>query len=255
MSIVKPDLISESTLTRNRNGYSVVRVYSVTGLDPASALDPKYQAILTVGVPQYGEYHPTVPGLRVEEVLAVPDSATVVHVHVHYATPGSGNRPPQLGDAPRLSVSAITTQEERSYGVDATGNVFALEATDPSTNVKQPVSVRLAVPQLSIRLLRREDQDPVPAAKAYVGTVNSNKFRNFDVGTLLCAAINAETDDAGKTYLVTYDFQYAPTSWDTLAYFIDPRTGRPKLDSSGNVLAPTVLSVLPSMDFTGLNLP
>jgi hypothetical protein len=256
---VKPDLISESSLTRDRTGYRIVRVYSVSGLDPAGAYDPKLQAMLASGVPQYGEYHPSLPAARVEEVRAIAQGATVVHVHVQYGTP-HGRQPPQVGDAPRLLVSSTVVQRETRYFHGDSG-LEEMSVKSPDDTVTQFVTAKVFVPQSIIRYTKRETSSPDAKAKAYVGTVNNADYKDYAAGTLLCTGIRGESDDGEVTFIVTYEFQYstetdpitsAPLGWKVLAEYVDPRHKAPPATQGSN--GRKSFAVQPSADFSALGI-
>ena len=64
-----------------------------------------------------------------------------------------------------------------------------------------------------------------------VGRINGGKFiTTGDDRQWLCTSITAESNDSGKNFDLTYEFQHKKEGWDPTVIFIDPRTDRPVED-------------------------
>ena len=128
------------------------------------------------------------------------------------------------------TVQGGTTQKDVQGNAITVRHVFPSDHEDPEfagRTITQGADVELSIPQLVLTETRKERATPANTARAYVGSVNQFAIFGGAARTWLCTRIEGTTNDAGATYEVTYEFQYAEQTWDAVVVFRDPNTQRP----------------------------
>lgn len=259
---VKANIIKGETLSEDADGFRSVVVYQVTGLS-GNANARLYNALLADGVPQFGEPHPVIGGIRVSDRQAKPvsgSSTTGVEITITYEALKPESQPPD--DTQPAQVSVGSSLESTVTQLDISGNQILVSHTfvedDEDGNVQtrtrtQGGEVEYQVPSMVLRFTRRESAAPDGKANAYVGKVNSDIFGGQPAHGWLCTRIEGTSDDGGQTYTVTYEFQRNKESWLATVVYIDPETGRPP---PGLVAGQGIkqVQVYEAVPFSGLNL-
>lgn len=212
MTQVSSDLVGNSRLRRDADGFEVERVYLVTGVggDAATRL---YNATIAPGIPQYGDPHPSIPELTVTEITAEPqESGSDVRVTALYSIPNEDEKNETLEDG----VSEATFNISTSLVGDDTSvdiNNELLTATY-QTQVQRLVKygrVDVERPQMSVTFSRIESAVPKLNINRFLGKINSQSWSAYPAKTWLCSAINVR-EDKGK-FEVDYTFTYRPSLW------------------------------------------
>lgn len=91
------------------------------------------------------------------------------------------------------------------------GGIYYKKETAPWNSI----IADMQIPNLTFRFQRREAAPPLNQANNYVGKVNEVTFMGFDPMTVLMTRCEAESQDEGYSYIVTREFQYRQTDYDT----------------------------------------
>jgi hypothetical protein len=263
--MIKPDIIEQSTIKRDKDGYSVDRFYIVDSVG-GKAESRLYTAITKSGVPQFGDGHPTIPGIQVTSVSAAPISNSQIRIGVTYGVPSVDDEQEQQEDTGAnegtASVVLTTAVENEVVYNDINGELLLVTynryATvgDPTSNF-QPTkfygSATVQRPQLQAVFTRTENSLPLSALASHLGKVNSSPWSGYPAKTWLCTSISAN-EDKGK-FEVSYTFNQRDTGWR--AFIVVPLTRAEASDfpldlDSGNGIAR--YDVYESADFNALGL-
>lgn len=233
-------LIEGARFNVSENGDTVTKAYIFEDV-PGNADQQLYNALTDSRVPRYGDPHPVVPGILVTNVDAEPMDAGIVKVLVTYSKPSTRNEPAydtSSGGEERgtLALSATTSEEETKF--DANGAPlkvsFLPSSIDDQGNTVQGkrqdqiATASVMMPHLVLSFSRRERFAPALFAIAMTGMVNRQAIGPLGPQTVLLTRVDANSDDGGASYMVTYEFAYDRRGWNqrTVA-FIDPETGNP----------------------------
>lgn len=259
MAVIK-DII-EGALSRDKDGFRHTRVFIVTDLTgtPSQRL---YKALTTPGVPQFGDGHPSIPGIFALNIQSEPEAKqnTLARVVVDYESPSFDNQSPSEGGTeqePTIQVGSNVTTAKTQKNKDG-NQLFVSLVTSAGVNRDQVGEVDIQIPQSVVQFQRRESGTPLTKSIEYTGAVNSlsvGQTRFFAERTLLCTAIEGQSDDNGRTFTVTYQFQYEPNTWDATLVFQDTETDRAHPDVNlANSNGIKVERVYRERDFRKLNL-
>lgn len=250
----------------SKDGPRATRMYRVSGLlgDSAARL---WWALNAPRVPKYGDLHPVIlnlPVSRVSAVLASEGATNIATVTCEYFYPTGGNlhfaNVDGIRDASLPQLEIVSTVQpartQKAYwmapplgGESSTPMPVWLKwRSDPSLRYPpeegepgpwqyQGGDIDYQIPMMIFRYTRREPSDAYVGNKArqYVGTINelalfgdpNDEGSGDPPRTWLCSRIDGVSDDGGKTYNVTYEFQYNPETWDPVVVFVNPETGKP----------------------------
>lgn len=212
MSIIK-DIISDQSLKRGSEGYEAERVYIVESAGTPEAR--LYSAITTAGIPQFGDPHPVIPDVQVNDITASPVTGAtpnLVKVRVNYAGPS----PEDLIAAGETDVSSgeisfnTSLASELTYR-DINGQFIIVEWRGGTISTKY-AGIEVQRPQLSVRLKRTESALPKSVIENFLGKVNSTSWAGFPPKTWLCTAVDVNEESAGK-FVVDYGFSYKADDW------------------------------------------
>lgn len=224
---VNPDILTGASGNRSATSYEITRVFDVTGLE--AAISGQIEEALThASIPQLGTAHPSATGLVCIKQNAAPlAKANAVRVTCTYGVPEAIDLPPSESEPGIIEVGASLVGKETQ--VDNLGTSLTVDYTgapEPPHSQVQLATVTIEAPQVVLREERRESNDPSAKAVANVGYVNSATIWGYSARTLLCRAIRGVSRDGGDSWVVTYEFQYNPDTWDVTIYFKDDETGR-----------------------------
>jgi hypothetical protein len=260
MIAITEDLVLGAQFTIDKAGGVMLRLFEVTGLEPG--IDTLAQAALaqdgTTGlrIPLYGQPHPAVVGLYVNNIEAMPigNSRTSARVKVRYATPEAESVP----NAIRVAITGSSRAKLISKN-PADGSKLMVKYTDSSGNVLQEfLQVPALAPNTILEFTRQELLSPLKKSQQFRRTVNSSAWQGGDVKTWLCRAIDATSLNNLARYEVKYIFEYDPDGWQRTEYYRDPYTGKiPDDVSESNNNDQGIAKLLPyaTTDFSQLGLP
>lgn len=268
-SVVQKQTIIGSNLSQNEDGFTDTAFFFVTGLDAVGA-EKKYQAITTVGVPQIGDPHPFISGIRVRNIprVTVHKGGFTAQVEVSYAKPdsedgdGGGGGGGGGGVPGTVRLGAVYERVPSNFSTNINGTVGDLihlkwdstvsfeeggsltgsgEANAITTQVGE---VNTYIPRLTV--IKRGNTLKCPLTKAQkTGFTNADNFLApiaglFDAppggtpDTWLLIRSSANSTDNNESFDFEFEWAYKKETWHEVAVFIDPATGRPP----GNVKAP-----------------
>lgn len=211
---VKTDIAEQHVVRRDANGYQVERIFYIDGLagvDSARLIN----AMITSGIPQYGDPHPFVPDIQVTSVTAEPlsNSGQSARVSVMYSEPSEDDLLETGQNQETVELSTNLADEETFFDVD--GNLLIAEwRATPNFATPQLIkygSTNVERPQMRVTLTRIEPAPPKEAISKYLGKLNLSEWSGFPAGTWLCSGINAR-EDRGE-YKVDYSFVYRAEGW------------------------------------------
>jgi hypothetical protein len=258
MAVVYSDIIESTTVQRDANGYAIVRVFVLDGVQ-GNPTDIAFQALNTPPVPLHGEPHPTISGHVCDSALAEALSPSQVRVTCTYKLLSTQVIPDERQPA-QISIGASVQTKQTSY--DVNGKVITLKHTFTdtvngveTTSVKEQTGeVEIQVPQMVVRYSRRETQAPLDKALLFIDTVNSSTFLGDPPGYWLCTRLEGTSSDGGKTWQVEYEFQRdSRNQWKSTVVYIDPDTNQPVVPD-GNGEDVKTIDVYPPADFNQLSL-
>ncbi len=220
MATVTSDILANATLKRDIGGSSATREFHVK-------LGPPERALSHPDVPRVGDFHPTEFGIFALSVTATSftSSPNQTKVVVEYGIPEVGIIGPADDTSPPV-LTVATTLQPAEFPIDVDGNIITVTGANEEL---QGGNVRGLIPHAVLSFQRREQSSPATKAINNVGTINATD-QFGDVASKhkwLCTAINGVTSDAGASYLVSYEFQRNPDTWDATVVFVDPSTGLP----------------------------
>lgn len=229
------------------NGEFSTEEWSVTGLsgDPANIL---VNALNSPNIPKIGDLHPfgaLLPVSRVEARPASDGSNTAATVTVSYGITGDAPDFPDVPDDNAIpSLEIVTTLQPVTTNFDVRGfplKIAYIKGIDtdgdgePDTSeVKdQLASVDYFIPMTTHIYRRREVTNPLFKSRLYTRSIDGDASPIFGEANnhhWIVAGISGDTDDNGRSWKVTYEFQRHPETWDVVVSYIDPETGRPPSD-------------------------
>jgi hypothetical protein len=244
-------------LVHSRTGLRGTLSFIVTDLTGAG---PRVltQALRAPKIPQEDESWPGIETLLVQErrVTNLEGCTSKWKVTVTYGFPevtgGPFDNPPDDEAPPILEVDSSVVMKRTNIALDENDMGYHIMFTDyfPLEYDEDGVLVGISntpaprqggmvdVPVVVTVLRYRRREPPVDShgrgvgtkARQFTGRTNSHQIGGDPgdpPGTWLCSRIGADTDDAGQSYNVTYEFQHNPDSWDPTIVYIDPKTGQP----------------------------
>lgn len=223
MQIEQSDIVGQSSVARTADGWEATRIFLVRGTDGDAASRP-YLAAITAGVPQLGDPHPAIAGIQCVSVEARPqdDQATIFAVTCVYRVPSESETPGAADGAGVLTLGA-TTVSDPTY-VDINGELIAVTMRNPELvnqdgtpetvigTVTTVVQAEVDRPQVTVRVVRTEDNPPFDRLVRFVGKINRGRWSGFEAQTWLCRNIESEPV-AGGRHKVTYEMVYDARTW------------------------------------------
>lgn len=232
MPVVIPDLIEGTTAQSDSSGLSVTRVYYVDVSDIAglSADRKVVEALKTAGVAKYGDTHPSYPTLSVVSAKGDVWTHNQIKVTVQYVTVNVELVP----DETRPALQNVgTSSQEIETNVDKNGAPISVTYTDPVTGEVFNVGGRVKVfaPLTIVKFKRLELNSPLVKSTQYGSTINTSTWMGYPPRTWLCTRIDGERQQNGglAMYMVSYEFQYKPSTYRVAALYTKPDGSFPKL--------------------------
>ncbi len=245
-------LLEDSGASNSGDGFEITEAYMIEGMG-GNPQDKTYIALTAPDVPQLGDPH---QGSATAVLSCVSQSVsfkgpTQAKVVCTFRIPRVDAGEPPAGDTGAIdeivdlgtiSVGATAASRESFEDIKGTRMVVShnVEKDDGAGGtttelVEQVRSASVTEPQTVLRVTRLEIGSPDVKAREFVGTVNNKPIGRLDsVGVWLCTRIDGTSNDGGKTYSVTYEFQRNRLPWGFLAQFIDADTGLPILKADLN---------------------
>jgi hypothetical protein len=232
MSItITAELVEGSTLSQSADGYTATRVF----IAKTTAGETKLQVLSHPDIPQYADIHPDFDGIELVPIYALSRSCTpeendpaIFRVSIEYRRPDyTSVEPGETANDALIQIGSSVTASKTE--VDNAGSQIIVTL---SGQPDQTGSVEIQVPEMVLVFTRRESSSPLAKALTYAGKINSASLGGgtFAAQTLLCLGIDADTNDGGISYNVTYRFQYRPGTWVPTVVYIDPNTDMPHED-------------------------
>ncbi len=239
--IVASDLVDYNEVKFGSDGFEASRGFQITGLS-GNPDQRAFEAISLPGLPLIGELHPTINSIEAYEVSFETQGAETGVVVVRYKAVNPTDKSESSADETQPPVISIgSTVQETVTNVDVKGKTMELNHTrrrivkkeDGTTEPKDekmktaPVNASKQVPHTTITFTRKERSSPFAKSEIFVGTINSRTFFGLPKHLWLCTGIDGNSDDGGRSYLVTYNFQRAEklNTWDPVFTYTDDATG------------------------------
>jgi hypothetical protein len=207
-------------------GPAAERVALVTGMtgDGHARL---YNALSASGLPVPGEAHPSIPGLYLEALDAMPAEKSdndVARVRLVY-NPIAAIDTDLPENLQRNNVgSSLRTV---SVSVDRAGAPMIVKWLPYSTTEEQPGEAQITEAEETKSFLRRLGYNPRLLVRAFVNKVNAgnwSKSPGDPARTWLCTGIVGTTEGSG-VWETTFSFNYNAFTWDPEVVYKDPKTG------------------------------
>ncbi len=228
------------------------RIARVTGV-PGTGYQQHQLALRIFGMPQIGDEHPYIADMLLTRRLPSTVEDGTVDVRLRYDRRDEEDNP----EYARIDIGTSAHQDETNVDSDGTVmEVFKPGSTAPRTLEEvQGGVVPIMVPKSTIVYRRRELGSPGEKSKEYVGKTCAGPWSLDDatISQWLCTGITGTSIDGGKTYDVTYTFEFDENQWFVRVYWIDPDTGKPRSDATeGDGWGE--FDIYENIDFNGLNL-
>lgn len=275
---VKSDVLSGTSGRLTKDGWEFHRTFTVSGLDTTNGIANLKRAVDALPV-QLNAGHPA--DGRAKLVAFDPsfdaNSTSIVHVRATYQTPAGADNPnlPNIPGAESGNITISSSLIQTETNTDAGGALLKIwyvaggdDAAAGATVVDQIGTTPILVPTTTLTVVRQENASPGRKSRLYTGHVNSTRW-SLDPGgstgawtpsdpVWLCTGITGDSDDGGRTWVVTYSFQFNRKTWRAEVFYIDEATGRPPADiddGDNKNRARIKVDIYPFANFNRLNLP
>ena len=222
------DVIDGAKYSIDRTGGHRTKIWFVTGLD--STTDVLAQACLSVPfIPRYGQPHPTVGGLYVKNIEAVPwpkNSQTSAKVTVQYESPEYSG-----GAAWKVRIGSSQQQIKTTRDKDgAILSVSNLDGAPGDINNRQPVTGTALVSGTILEFSNLISKATMKLWQSYTDQVNSSVWQNGQARTWYCRGPTAESIESLAMYQASICFEHMVIGglpgWDEVAFYRDVRLGK-----------------------------
>ena len=200
------DLIENTRISLDKSGYRVDRIALVTSVT-GSADERLFNAINDPALPNYGDVHPVISSIYLNDLSAeVIDPETVRVTLSYYDDPstesGTGNA--------TVRASATTVVEEVKF--DINGDPLKTQYTVSSGVVDhEPFTAEVERARVTWDFEFTSSTFPQADINAYLGKINSAAWNGYAVQTILCTAINVSQQ--GDDFNIRYSFAYNEDTW------------------------------------------
>lgn len=215
MATIKQDYLADTAVaSETYDGVEVNRVILVQGFS-TTGLARLQEALAASGIPAIGAACPVTEwaALKVVSRRAEMVDALTARVYIDYRE--------TLEGATVMAIQSTLTSVKTNK--DRTGALMVVT----HNGIDQAVELDVQRPVVSITYERDEATLPLEDALELVGTVNNSTFEGLDAGTVLLTGMSATPNDRGNKFRVRYEVTHNVDGWASLAYWIDPNTGRP----------------------------
>jgi len=251
------DVANGASFSITPSGFKASRIFMAECNDNETMLD----VLENVSIPQYNSVYPgTGPGnyfslyLFATDITCAPAEAdhSVFIVTVNYSFESAGDElQSDDPDACTIQVGSSLTSSKTSFDKDDVKLTVTLTGQPDQVG-----EVDIQVPETVVMFERKEATSPLSKANTYSGKVNTSSLGSYGQRTLLCLGIDGTSNDGGRSWIVTYRFQYRPDTWDATIVYIDPETDRPHPDINlGTLDGVIVEQIYQTADFDSLDLP
>jgi hypothetical protein len=203
------DIQQNSRISQNKDGFRVDRIALVSGVtgDPDERL---YNAITDAGLPDYGDEHPSISGIYLNELSAdVIDPETVKVTLSYYNDSATAE-----GGETTSRASGSTNIEETK--LDINGDDMTTRYVDGSIIYpKVSFTAEIERPRVTFDFEYTVSSFPKTTIDTYLGKINSVIWNGYAVETILCVAVDVNQE--GSLYRVRISFAYNADTWAFLA--------------------------------------
>lgn len=236
---IREDIVYGSGYNLTTDGPEAVRVFIVEASEGETYIDVLTSAGVAPTSPTipelFEEYpvvaspspYPTIYALDVK-CQAIDENNNRFRVTVTYGLPEPFQKQAGLTAADAI-IQVGSSLSGSKTSVDKDGNRITVSLSTEADD--QVGEIDIQVPEMVLQFERRESANPRAKALTYVGKVNSASLDTgtYAARTLLCLGIDGTSVDDGRTWTVTYRFQYRPNTWAATAVYTDDQ-GRPHKD-------------------------
>ena len=199
--------ILEGDYVETTDGRKMTRQAIVEGLSGTASKRLK-DALDAEDVPDVGDLHPTISGMRVIEKRAKSAGDTVVKITLTYSSKsvvGPGGDPGDPG-VPVYETGSVLQQ--LSVNIDKNGSQITVKNSHDANEHGEFVSVPIPSSSATVTIVQR-GISPQQIADTYVGTVNKTEWNEGDSGFWLCTEVRGSSNDGGLTWVMRYSFAKA----------------------------------------------
>ena len=259
MTKIFEDVKGGSVNVSLKGGTKIVRKFIISEIS-GNRPDIIPNAVFASGVPKVGDIHPTVEfqictSITTEVIGAVEVAVNVTYSSAEFAV----DEEAQVHITISGTVQSVVTNE---FFVSGEKQLMILEYEYPADEDPEGTAIaKKIVPTASkeqalivVTLRRLESKTPLNKAAKFVDKTNSKTFLGTGKKTWLCTSINGVSSDGGKTYEVTYVFEYRREDWDVVLAFTDKDTGLIPIDVEDQPEAKKKFQLQDTLDFGNLNL-
>jgi len=232
VATVVENIIEGHSLQSGSDGITITRTFIVSDLGFTAPLR-LYEAMKAC--PQRGEIYPGIGNLVCDTISVQPKMGdnTVAVVTCQYKPKGPLNGGPS--QKAQIETGSSVTSAETNQLADGKTVIQIDGFKDPTKKGRQDflpksATARIQIAQSVYRLSRKETESPQAKATEYVGKINSATFLGQETGSWLCTNISGRSGDGGKTWDVSYEFQFDKYQWSATLAYIDPDTNLPFFD-------------------------
>lgn len=259
MATVDEDLVSGHRAIYYARGADIERTFRVSGLvgSPWAQLD---EALNTPGVPQLYDPYPSPPAnnLIVQNREAFPDGPNAARIVIFYTNnPGpTWSQPQPIGngqDVKQFDGTAVKVKltNDRAAAPMLINPPVAFQGWDPYLS-----EVELDVPAGLLVFEQPRDVHPAAIWRTHGRTVNVASIGAYNANELLFWRVSGQSNDGGRVWNCTYQFQYDPLGHKHTDRFHGPDGKVPQgaVDVSFNVRPTSDFSLIP-VDFSDSQTP
>jgi hypothetical protein len=217
-SIAISELVTEADARQNQNGLSATRAFLVTGL--TSTTGPMLQAMLTDGIPQYGEQHPDFPLIYVIDVHPTPflkSSKTEARVVVTYGPPTGNN----LANT-HTELSGFTRETRTNFDTEGQViKVFYAADQGPGGTSNPEVGLVTGYKSLRVKVFEFITIDDPTTLSQFTNAVNDNTWADGAPYTWRIDRVEVAKAQFIAGYRVRVIAVYDPETWLKVAMWRD----------------------------------
>lgn len=234
---VKSDLIRDSGLEAQPGLTRIKRSYVVENISgTASVLEA---ALVAPGVPRYGESHPDnklaiARSFEVKPIRSDSGNGLYFNQSAQVIVTYENLQPDGTSIFPNVRFGSTLQQVTTDTVIDPTSGkekpVWVYWSGGPKQRAEVPKFVRMPFIELTKYVIVKGDKTllemnyPTPIEELqerYHGKVNSSTFRGGKAHEWCCTQFDADTQDWGKSYMITVRVERkpAPDTWDAWAWY------------------------------------
>jgi hypothetical protein len=206
---VQQNIQANSRVSRNKDGFRVDTVAIVSEIDGDEDLR-LYTAITGSGLPSYGDEHPSIDNIYLNEITADIIDQETVKVKLSYYNDSATAE----GGETTSRASGSTNIEETK--LDINGDDMTTRYVDGSVIYpKVSFTAEIERPRVTFDFEYTVSSFPKTTIDTYLGKINSVIWNDYAVETILCVAVDVNQE--GSLYRVRISFAYNADTWAFLA--------------------------------------